>query len=242
MTQGLLFPDPRPLVERLGRDFFRQLPERPGIYLMRGAADALLYVGKAKNLRKRLGSYRVANPDRMARRHLRLLRAVERIEIQECADERAALQREAELLRTLRPRFNRAGTWTAPAKFLAWNVINEEIHFAVTEVPEPGWRSCRAGAGAHFLRASLVRVLWMGANPGRSMAHLPAGWFRGQHGERVALGLPSAVETVSMVDKLVTGETGAFSEWLVSRLHSDLSSFDLIALQEDLELLTESFG
>ena len=32
--QALLFPDPRPLVERLGRDFFRRLPEDPGVYLM----------------------------------------------------------------------------------------------------------------------------------------------------------------------------------------------------------------
>jgi len=96
-AQQLLFPDPQPLVERLGRDFFRQLPATPGVYLMRDARDAILYVGKAKNLRKRLGAYRVANPDRMPRRHLRLVRAVARIELQECADELSALAREAEL-------------------------------------------------------------------------------------------------------------------------------------------------
>jgi excinuclease ABC subunit C len=62
-------------------------PESPGVYLMRDTADSVLYVGKAKNLRKRLGSYRVANPDRMPRRHLRMLRAVARIECQECPDE-----------------------------------------------------------------------------------------------------------------------------------------------------------
>ena len=39
-TQQLLFPDPRPLVERLGRDFFRRLPECPGVYLMRDESDA----------------------------------------------------------------------------------------------------------------------------------------------------------------------------------------------------------
>ena len=31
-SQTLLFPDPRPLVERLGHDFFRLLTERPGVY------------------------------------------------------------------------------------------------------------------------------------------------------------------------------------------------------------------
>ena len=42
MPQLLLFPDPRPLVERLGREFFRQVPETPGVYLMHGAADVVL--------------------------------------------------------------------------------------------------------------------------------------------------------------------------------------------------------
>ena len=101
MRQMLLFPDPRPLVERLGAEFFRQAPECPGVYLMRDAKDEVLYVGKAKNLRKRLASYRVANPDRKPRRHLRLLRAVARVELQECPDESAALTRESELLRGL---------------------------------------------------------------------------------------------------------------------------------------------
>src|SRR5712671_2789978 len=122
MSQMLLFADPRPLVDRLGLEFFRKAPECPGVYLMRDAADTVLYVGKAKNLRKRLGSYRVANPDRLRRRHLRLLRAVARIQLEECSDETSALRREAKLLRGLRPRFNRAGTWPAPHRFLGWKV------------------------------------------------------------------------------------------------------------------------
>jgi len=139
MPQLLLMPDPRPLVERLGSEFFRQMSEKPGVYLMRDATDKVLYVGKAKNLRKRLSSYRVANPDRLRRRHLTLLRAVARIEIEECAHETAALAREAELLRQLQPRFNRAGTWPGKARFLAWRVAAEGLEIAVTLIPDAEW-------------------------------------------------------------------------------------------------------
>ncbi|MGP8019684.1 MAG: nucleotide excision repair endonuclease, partial [Limisphaerales bacterium] len=82
MSQTLLFPDPKPLDQRLGKKFFRRVPRRPGVYLMKDASDKVLYVGKAKDLKQRLNNYRVANPDRMARRHLRMVREVTRIEFQ----------------------------------------------------------------------------------------------------------------------------------------------------------------
>src|SRR5882672_9520959 len=138
MKQLLLFPDPRPLVERFGSDFFRHAPECAGIYLMRDTAGAVLYVGKAKNLRKRLGSYRVANPERLKRRQLRLLQAVARVELQECADETSALARESELLLSLRPRFNRAGTWPQTPRFLTWRVKSEGLELAVMTQVEEG--------------------------------------------------------------------------------------------------------
>lgn len=104
-----LFPPPRPLVERLGEEFFRQLPERPGVYLMCGPQSGVLYVGRAKNLRRRLCSYRVANPERFPRRIIRLLHCVTRIEFDECQSESAAQHREETLICLLAPRFNRAG-------------------------------------------------------------------------------------------------------------------------------------
>ena len=104
MGQMLLLRDPRPLDERLGRKFFRKAPKRAGVYLMRDAADEVLYVGKAKNLQQRLGNYRIANPDRMPRRHLRMLRRVARIELQFCPGESAALKHESKLIRALRKR------------------------------------------------------------------------------------------------------------------------------------------
>ena len=165
-SQPLSFADPRPLVERLGQDFFRQLTERPGVYLMRDMQENVLYVGKAKNLKKRLNSYRVANPDRLARRHLRLLRAVARIELQECADEAAALAKEAELLLALRPKFNRAGTWPATPRFLAWQWHETRLALAISETPAAGWQAFGPfGSGIVHLRAALLRLLWFALNP-----------------------------------------------------------------------------
>jgi hypothetical protein len=114
-TQLWLFQPPRPLVERLGEEFFRTLPEHPAVYLFCGDQSGVLYVGKAKNLRKRLASYRVANPERLPRRLIRLLNQTARIEFDLCASESSARFREEELIGALLPRFNRAGkVWPHP--------------------------------------------------------------------------------------------------------------------------------
>ena len=108
-TQLRLIPWERPLDERLGSGFFRQLPRRPGVYQMLGADGGLLYVGKAGDLRQRLSSYRsVAHA---SRKTVRLVHAVRAITWEVCATEEAAALLENELLRTHRPRFNRMGVW-----------------------------------------------------------------------------------------------------------------------------------
>ena len=39
------------------REKLRQLPDRPGVYLMKDRLGRIIYVGKAKSLRKRVASY-----------------------------------------------------------------------------------------------------------------------------------------------------------------------------------------
>jgi predicted GIY-YIG superfamily endonuclease len=240
-AQQLLFPDPQPLVERLGRDFFRQLPECPGVYLMRDACDAILYVGKAKNLRKRLGSYRVANPDRMPRRHLRLLRTVARIELQECPDESTALARESELLRTVRPKFNRAGTWPAPPRFFAWRCVEQQLQLAVAETPDANWRfQGPLGGTAFVLRAVVARLLWLAVHPRLGFSELPVGWFHGRPNPETAIHCGPMIEPVaSNLERLLSGQTAEFCEWIRTLLPADLHHFERVALEADLEFLTE---
>ncbi len=57
-----LLDPPKPLVERFGEEFFRTLPSGPGVYLMCGATEGVLYVGKARNLRKRLSRLTHSRP------------------------------------------------------------------------------------------------------------------------------------------------------------------------------------
>jgi predicted GIY-YIG superfamily endonuclease len=240
-SQQLLFPDPRPLVERLGREFFRQLPETPGVYLMRDAAEVVLYVGKAKNLCKRLTSYRVANPDRMPRRHLRMLRAVVRIELQACPDEAAALARESELLRALKPKFNRAGTWPATPRFLVWRVAGQDLELAVTETPEAGWQVFGPlGSAAPFLRTALVRVLWCAIYPELGSSRMPAGWASGQFAAPACLPCRDQTSDAALfLERVFAGQADTACEWVKTRLGTSPHPFDSALVAEALESLAQ---
>ena len=238
-SQTLLFPDPRPLVERLGPEFFRQVTDRPGVYLMQDATGLVLYVGKAKNLRQRLGHYRVANPDRMGRRHLRLLRQVARIEFQECTDELAALAREAELLRVLKPKFNRAGVWPATPRFLVWRRAGWTLEMAISETPAIGWQVFGPfGSGAVFLRAALVRLLWYALNPASGSIAMPQGWLHGRLGAIATINADHSEVDLALA-KLLGCDTEWFAAWVGERTTSMVHAYDLEMRDADLETVTK---
>ena len=83
----------------------RLAPTSPGVYRMLNAASDVLYVGKAKNVRKRLSSYARVNAPLPAR-ILRMIAATVTVEIVSTTTETEALLLEANLIKQLRPRFN----------------------------------------------------------------------------------------------------------------------------------------
>jgi len=93
-----------PQAEFDGKAFAAGLSTAPGVYRMYAADDALLYVGKAGALRKRVASY--FNSSSKSPRILSMLSQVVRMDVTVTRTEAEALLLENQLIKSLTPRYN----------------------------------------------------------------------------------------------------------------------------------------
>ena len=84
--------------------YAKHAPTSPGVYRMIGAAGEVLYVGKAKSLKRRVVAY--ARETGHDSRITRMIAATTALEFVSTATETEALLLEANLIKRLRPRFN----------------------------------------------------------------------------------------------------------------------------------------
>ncbi|MBT6539394.1 MAG: excinuclease ABC subunit UvrC [Francisellaceae bacterium] len=80
------------------------MDEKPGVYLMKGGDGKVLYVGKAKNIKKRVGSYFQKKP--YDNKTQSLISRIEDIEVTVTANETEALLLENSLINQLQPPYN----------------------------------------------------------------------------------------------------------------------------------------
>lgn len=85
-------------------EFVKQLPNSPGVYRMLNAEGDVLYVGKARSLKKRVSNY--AQGRLHSNRLTRMVRETANMEFVTTRTEVEALLLEANLIKRLRPRFN----------------------------------------------------------------------------------------------------------------------------------------
>jgi excinuclease ABC subunit C len=84
----------------------RRLPDQPGVYLFRDAKGRVVYVGKAKSLRKRVASHFSKANVPSSPGHAEMMEAVDHIEFLVMASEAEALLAEQNFIKQYRPRFN----------------------------------------------------------------------------------------------------------------------------------------
>lgn len=89
------------------RSLLATIPKAPGVYIMRDANERVVYVGKAKNLRERVGSY-FSQPLGYTRKMDGLIESLSRIQVEVVGSELEALLLESQLIRRYQPRYNTA--------------------------------------------------------------------------------------------------------------------------------------
>jgi excinuclease ABC subunit C len=200
----------------------RRLPDKPGVYLMKDRLGAIIYVGKAKSLKRRVSSY--FQPARSMTFHPKIRALVDMItdfDTIEVKSEPEALLLEGRLIKQWRPKYNTV--FTDDKRFLQVRVdLNEELpRFRLTRIRKED-RSRYFGPFPHssLLRKTLAQmrrqfgVLLADATPQK----LPDGrWQLYDDVRQEIYGFPNEVDPAEYkqrVEAACTFLDGRSREWL----------------------------
>ena len=89
------------------KEMVRQLPHKPGVYMMKDRLGTIIYVGKAKDLKKRVSTYFQPSRKRINHPKIRsLVKMIHDFEIMEVKSETEALLLEGKLIKQWKPKYN----------------------------------------------------------------------------------------------------------------------------------------
>jgi excinuclease ABC subunit C len=89
----------------LSSDSIKEFPQKPGVYLFKDKSGKIIYIGKAKNLQKRINSY-FTQGSNQSRKLAYIIRNAQRIDHIITGTETEALILEGNLIKKYRPRYN----------------------------------------------------------------------------------------------------------------------------------------
>lgn len=135
MNSTELFETPPYLEQKLGSSVFEEIPKEPGIYRFYDKNETLLYVGKAKNLRHRLFTYKRARPGRTSNKEAALISKIHRFEFDVLGSEHEAILHENRWIREQRPEFNHANKHTETYYFITIQRYESALVFGLSMNP-----------------------------------------------------------------------------------------------------------
>jgi len=121
---------------KFGPDFLAGVPAAPGVYRFHDADGALLYIGTAANLRRRLGQYRTARRRKRDRKRHALVRRGAAITWEVCESALSAALLEIRLIQRLRPPMNVVTAFPFLYPFIGFCADGRETYFCLTTTPE----------------------------------------------------------------------------------------------------------
>src|SRR2546428_10450200 len=129
---------------KFGTQFLESHPGSPGDHLVFDQQDELIYVGKAKNLKRRLSQYRNTLRRKKHRRMRGIVKEAARIEIQCAETQLDACPTEAMLIQKHRPRWNIVGAYSFLYPLIGIRYANGNLEFCMTTTPEVVLKECPA--------------------------------------------------------------------------------------------------
>jgi hypothetical protein len=229
VEQALVFEDRHEHWRRVGERAGREAPASPGVYVFRDGTGAVLYVGKAANLRRRLSahfSYRrwLVLPPALAR--------VAAIEWQQTGSEIEALLREALLIRDLQPVVNvQTAAPTLATRAIPRSLVQDVVLLVPSIDPDAVELVAAREDGATMLHrtrrsgadlAQHSRVVWTfftrRSGVADGSAPLVFSWlaWRGQHTTRVNLRDFASARDLRVQLGHLLADKGLFSERLIA--------------------------
>lgn len=140
----------------LAAERFARLPERPGVYYFVGDGGAQLYVGKSRNLRRRVMSH--FQNDHRDRRSLQMVQQIRDVQLAVTAGELGALLFESAEIKRLQPLYNRR--LRKQRELLTWALAGEpgELHIELLQhhALRPGLRHVGLFRSRHQARQWLL--------------------------------------------------------------------------------------
>jgi len=184
---------------KFGRDFIETIPTSPGVYWFLGAEGEVVYVGKAKNLRRRLGQYRNAKRLKIHKKMRSIISDAKTLHWEPCESDLEAQLNEIRLIQRHQPRRNIAGAFSVRYPLVGIREEKGSLFFCYTTVPQKitgfqlfgAFRSKYVTGEGFFSLMRLLKFLGSPVTRKRLDAYggipytyffgfrqLPAGWFQ----------------------------------------------------------------